>query len=160
MQYAEENGLKITDEPLIGGLAGYLDSVPPEDIIEVAEPVAPESEPTAEAEPNPEVPITTLEELHEAVESIVTIATEEIVEEDVFFREPPRKEVAPIIIEEKPWLPMVRNLNKIEQDDFLKQVGFPLGTEEIQFVYEFDKEPVNLPYCMTTTIPEEYLVCS
>jgi hypothetical protein len=160
LEYAEENGLKITEEPLVGNLSGYLNSVPPEDIPIVTEVVLePEaqSEPELAVEPETEK-ITSIEQLHEMVQNVVEMAAAGEVEEEVFFQEPPRKEVAQVV-GTAPKIPVVRNMDLDEQKVFKTLIGAGLGRKEIEFVYEFDSKYYKIPNTITDVIPKEYLLC-
>lgn len=161
LEYAEENGLKITEEPLVGNLSGYLDSVPPEDIpiaTEVTlEPEVPsESEPAVEPEVQEAIPT---EQPSEVVQSAVEEATSGEAEEEVFFQEPARKEVVPVV-DTTSKIPVIRNMDLDEQKVFKTLIGAGLGKKEIEFIYEFDGRYYKIPNTITDEIPKEYLLCS
>lgn len=126
--YLEDTGLPLPSEPLIGGLDGYLASLPvtPTVLVKPFTPV--QAEVTPEPPPTPE-PV--LEE-----------------EEEPMFHEPAVKPKG---------LPTLRVLNSDELPAFRRSIGLGAGTHTIEFRWAGDGQIRRLPNALVTEIPKEWL---
>ena len=160
LQYAEDNGLTVTDEPLIGGLDHYLASVPVQEFefrlsqeeldktsTTILESVAAKIEKVYEDEMRPEPS----QEVQEPPKALEPTPAED--EEDNPFYEAPRK----AIVEPKaPPLPVLRTLNGSELQAFQIAMGLGLGKFTVEVLYEGDGKVHRLCNTEVDTLPPEY----
>lgn len=161
--WADQVGLEIPNEPLVGGLDGYLASIPVEDV-EVSD-----------VSPMTLVPVPdATEELKEAMQEALTMvglkpspepqeapeatpeapaAPEATPEEDPFY-EPPRK---PVEATPEDDIPVLRDLDDFELPKFRMQLGLGFGPYAVKFRWVGDNRIRTLPTSQLPTIPKEWL---
>lgn len=152
-EWMDDCDLQIPSEPLVGGLEGYLDSIPvlagqnitpptPDPTPATPKP-EPEPQPEPEPEPQPEPE-----------------SGPEPQEEDSVFFEPPKRKTAPVEPDSK--LLTMRPIFENEKETFVKQMGLGSGEYEFEVLYKNSQMakpmPLRIKKVLVETLPKEYLV--